>query len=189
MTGPRPRPSWRPCLAGSHRNSLSSHPSSCSARTSRWPRRWPNASSDSASATGLFSTSSRAGRPRCRTSRKSSACFGPNLSVGWISMTIAPDTAVVLDNRFASELPELAVRWQAEATPNPRLLVLNEPLATELGLNPDWLRRPDWLGLLVGTHVPEGAEPVAQGYAGHQFGGWVPRLGDGRALLLGELVG
>ena len=44
------------------------------------------------------------------------------------------------------------------------------------------------MGLLVGTRVPAGAEPVAQGYAGHQFGGWVPRLGDGRALLLGELV-
>ncbi len=103
-------------------------------------------------------------------------------------MSIAPDTAVVLDNRFASELPELAVRWQAESAPSPRLLVLNEALAGELGLDADWLRSPNGLGLLVGTQVPEGAEPVAQGYAGHQFGGWVPRLGDGRALLLGELV-
>ena len=51
-----------------------------------------------------------------------------------------------------------------------------------------WLRSTDGLGLLVGTRVPADAEPVAQGYAGHQFGGWVPRLGDGRALLLGELV-
>ncbi len=103
-------------------------------------------------------------------------------------MSVTPDTAVVLGNRFARELPELSVRWQAESTPAPRLLVLNEPLAAELGLDPDWLRSPDGLGLLVGTQVPVGAEPVAQGYAGHQFGGWVPRLGDGRALLLGELV-
>ena len=103
-------------------------------------------------------------------------------------MSIAPESTVVLGNRFASELPELAVRWQAESTPAPRLLVLNEPLAAELGLDPGWLRCPDGLGLLVGTQVPTGAEPVAQGYAGHQFGGWVPRLGDGRALLLGELV-
>ena len=75
-----------------------------------------------------------------------------------------------------------------QSTPEPRLLVLNEPLAAELGLDAQWLRSTDGLGLLVGTRVPADAEPVAQGYAGHQFGGWVPRLGDGRALLLGELV-
>jgi serine/tyrosine/threonine adenylyltransferase len=105
-----------------------------------------------------------------------------------VLMSVAPDTTVVLGNRFARELPEIAVRWQAEPIPDPRLLVLNEPLAVELGLDPEWLRSEDGLGLLVGTNVPTGAEPVAQGYAGHQFGGWVPRLGDGRALLLGELV-
>ena len=103
-------------------------------------------------------------------------------------MSIAPESTVVLGNRFASELPELATRWQAQSTPEPRLLVLNEPLAAELGLDAQWLRSTDGLGLLVGTRVPADAEPVAQGYAGHQFGGWVPRLGDGRALLLGELV-
>jgi serine/tyrosine/threonine adenylyltransferase len=103
-------------------------------------------------------------------------------------MSVSPDTTIALGNRFVSELPELAVRWQAEATPEPRLLVLNEALAAELGLDSDWLRSADGIGLLTGTQVPAGAEPVAQGYAGHQFGGWVPRLGDGRALLLGELV-
>jgi uncharacterized protein YdiU (UPF0061 family) len=70
----------------------------------------------------------------------------------------------------------------------PRLLVLNEPLATELGLDPAWLRSPDGVRLLVGNTVPSDATPVAQAYAGHQFGGFVPRLGDGRALLLGELA-
>ena len=103
-------------------------------------------------------------------------------------MSIAPESTVVLGDRFATELPELAVRWQAEPTPTPRLLVLNEPLAAELGLDEAWLRSSDGIGLLTGTGVPEGAEPVAQAYAGHQFGGWVPRLGDGRALLLGEVV-
>jgi len=103
-------------------------------------------------------------------------------------MSIAPDSTIALGNRFASELPQLAVRWQAEAAPQPRLMVLNEPLAAELGLDEEWLRSADGIGLLVGTRLPAGAEPVAQGYAGHQFGGWVPRLGDGRALLLGELV-
>ena len=103
-------------------------------------------------------------------------------------MSVAPEATVALGNRFATELSELAVRWKAEPTPQPRLLVLNEPLAADLGLDADWLRSADGLGLLTGTRVPAGAEPVAQGYAGHQFGGWVPRLGDGRALLLGELV-
>jgi serine/tyrosine/threonine adenylyltransferase len=103
-------------------------------------------------------------------------------------MSVAPETTVALGNRFATEFPELAVRWKAESTPHPRLLVLNEPLAAELGLDADRLRSADGLGLLTGTRVPDGAEPVAQGYAGHQFGGWVPRLGDGRALLLGELL-
>jgi uncharacterized protein YdiU (UPF0061 family) len=83
----------------------------------------------------------------------------------------------------------MAVAWQAEDAPDPQLLVLNEPLATELGLDPARLREPDGVRLLVGNAVPEGATPVAQAYAGHQFGGFVPRLGDGRALLLGELVG
>jgi uncharacterized protein YdiU (UPF0061 family) len=96
-------------------------------------------------------------------------------------------SSIVLGNRFAQELPELALAWQAEAAPDPRLLVLNEPLAAELGLDPAWLRGPDGVRLLVGAEVPAGATPVAQAYAGHQFGGYSPRLGDGRALLLGEI--
>ncbi len=97
-------------------------------------------------------------------------------------------STVNLESRFALELGELALPWQAEPAPDPRLLVLNQPLAAELGLDPDWLRGPDGLRFLVGNLVPDGARPVAQAYAGHQFGGFVPRLGDGRALLLGELV-
>ncbi|MEU4565060.1 protein adenylyltransferase SelO [Micromonospora sp. NPDC023956] len=103
-------------------------------------------------------------------------------------MSAEPPPPVPLDNRFARDLPELAVPWRAEPAPDPRLLVLDESLAAELGLDPGWLRSPDGVGLLVGTTVPVGATPVAQAYAGHQFGGYVPQLGDGRALLLGELV-
>lgn len=103
-------------------------------------------------------------------------------------MSVAPDRTVALQDRFARELPELAVRWQAEPFPDPALLVLNEPLAAGLGLDADWLRSADGLRFLVGGLVPDGAAPVAQAYAGHQFGGYVPRLGDGRALLLGELA-
>ncbi len=92
-----------------------------------------------------------------------------------------------LEHRFADELPELALPWQAEAAPDPRLLALSEDVATELGLDPDVLRSEAGLALLTGTGLPAAARPVAQAYAGHQFGGWSPRLGDGRALLLGEL--
>ena len=91
-----------------------------------------------------------------------------------------------LGNRFATEFPELAISWQAQNPPQPSLLLLNEPLAHELGLDPDWLRSPAGIGLLTGTTLPASATPVAQVYAGHQFGGLQPRLGDGRALLLGE---
>jgi len=96
---------------------------------------------------------------------------------------------VTLQDRFFRDVPEMAVRWHAETFPDLRLLALNEPLAAELGLDAGWLCSPDGTRFLAGNLVPGDAAPVAQAYAGHQFGGYVPRLGDGRALLLGELVG
>ncbi len=101
--------------------------------------------------------------------------------------TATPSTAT-LGDQFARALPEMALPWQAEQVPAPHLLALNEDLAAEIGLDAAWLRSPEGLRLLVGNHVPDGAAPVAQAYAGHQFGNYSPRLGDGRALLLGELV-
>ncbi len=103
-------------------------------------------------------------------------------------MTAAVHTPVTLSGRFAAELPELALPWRASGAPDPRLLVLDESLTAELGLDVDWLRSEDGVHFLVGESVPPGATPVAQAYAGHQFGGYAPRLGDGRALLLGELT-
>ncbi|XKH57786.1 YdiU family protein [Citricoccus nitrophenolicus] len=103
-------------------------------------------------------------------------------------MSRIPQPTLSLQANFASDLPELAIPWQAEEAPEPRLLVVNEPLAADLGLNPEWLRSQDGNGLLTGNRVPEDASPVAQAYAGHQFGSYVPRLGDGRALLLGEIT-
>ncbi|GIF04807.1 protein adenylyltransferase SelO [Actinoplanes siamensis] len=92
---------------------------------------------------------------------------------------------VTLDHRFADELPELAIPWRAEQAPAPEVLILDKELAAELGLDPAELTT----GLLTGVEPPAGAKPVAQAYAGHQFGGYSPRLGDGRALLLGEIGG
>ncbi|GLP78186.1 UPF0061 protein [Mycobacterium antarcticum] len=116
----------------------------------------------------------------------------PNPTNPWALRTLdevseAPSTTVLHPSHFARDLPELAVSWHAAEAPDPRLLALNEPLAAELGLDAAWLRTPAGLRLLVGAEVPEGVTPVAQAYSGHQFGGYTPRLGDGRALLLGEL--
>ena len=103
-------------------------------------------------------------------------------------MKAAAQSVVALNGLFARELAEMAVPWKAEEAPDPRLLVLNEPLAAELGLDPASLRTSEGLLLLTGNQVPPGATPVAQAYAGHQFGWYAPRLGDGRALLLGEIA-
>ncbi|MGM1030063.1 MAG: protein adenylyltransferase SelO [Actinomycetota bacterium] len=103
-------------------------------------------------------------------------------------MIAASASTLELGTSFARELPELAVPWRAEEAPDPTLLVLNAQLAGELGLDAEALREADGIRLLIGGAVPDGATPVAQAYAGHQFGAYSPRLGDGRALLLGELV-
>ena len=102
-------------------------------------------------------------------------------------MTVAP-VDISLHDTFAEALPELCVAWTAAAVSAPALVALNEQLAEELGMDPAVLRSDLGVALLVGTAPPPGARPVAQVYAGHQFGGYSPRLGDGRALLLGEVL-
>jgi uncharacterized protein YdiU (UPF0061 family) len=91
------------------------------------------------------------------------------------------------EDSYAREVPGLSVPWKAAPAPAPELLVLNEELAAELGVDPAQLREPSGLALLLGQ-VPEGVTTVAQAYAGHQFGMYSPRLGDGRAVLLGEVI-
>lgn len=92
------------------------------------------------------------------------------------------------DNSYA-RLPErFFARLPPTPVPAPRLLQLNEPLALQLALSPERLAAPDGVAMLAGNRVPDGADPIAMAYAGFQFGGWVPRLGDGRAILLGELI-
>ena len=103
-------------------------------------------------------------------------------------MSVAARLLFALDNSYVRELEGLYKPWQATPAPAPRLLALTEELAAELGVDADALRAPDGVAVLVGNATPEGASPVAQAYAGHQFGGFVPSLGDGRALLLGEVL-
>src|SRR5689334_14994470 len=101
-------------------------------------------------------------------------------------MTVAA-TLFRLDDSYAREVPGLSVAWAAAPVPAPELLVLNEGLAVELGADPAALREPPGVSLLVGQ-APAGVTTAAQAYAGHQFGNYSPRLGDGRALLLGEVI-
>lgn len=90
---------------------------------------------------------------------------------------------------YVADLPErLYAHTEPSPVSAPQLLQLNETLATELGLDIGWLRGPEGLQLLAGNRFPSGLLPIAQAYAGHQFGNFVPQLGDGRALLLGELT-
>ncbi|HTO00527.1 MAG TPA: protein adenylyltransferase SelO family protein, partial [Microthrixaceae bacterium] len=101
---------------------------------------------------------------------------------------VAETQVLELQHRFLSGLPELSLEWQGASVPDPSLVVLNESLAVDLGLDVEWLRSADGVDVISGNRAPVGSVPVALGYAGHQFGNYSPRLGDGRALLLGELV-
>jgi serine/tyrosine/threonine adenylyltransferase len=92
------------------------------------------------------------------------------------------------DNTYA-RLPErFYARVDPTPVPAPRLIRVNAGLAECLGLDPRELASPEGVEVLAGNHMPQGATPIALAYAGHQFGQFVPQLGDGRAILLGEVV-
>ncbi|KKL23166.1 hypothetical protein LCGC14_2428130, partial [marine sediment metagenome] len=92
------------------------------------------------------------------------------------------------DNSYARLPDRFFTRVAPTPVRSPGLMALNRPLARDLGLDPEALYSPEGLAVLSGNALPPGAEPLAQVYAGHQFGGWVPQLGDGRAVLLGEVT-
>lgn len=95
---------------------------------------------------------------------------------------------IAFDNSYARDLAGLYLSCQGAVAPAPRLVRLNVALARDLGLDPDALATPAGLAMLTGGAMPEGAAPLAMAYAGHQFGGFSPQLGDGRALLVGEVI-
>ena len=95
---------------------------------------------------------------------------------------------ISFDNTYA-RLPErFYARQEPARVPRPTLIRLNHKLVTQLGIDADWLSSVEGVAALAGNAMPEGAEPIAQAYAGHQFGRFSPQLGDGRALLLGEVL-
>ena len=93
---------------------------------------------------------------------------------------------------FQNTYAALPANFFARVAPTPvaapRLIKLNRPLAVQLGLDPDLLASPEGAEILAGKRLPDGADPIALAYAGHQFGHFVPQLGDGRAILLGEVI-
>jgi serine/tyrosine/threonine adenylyltransferase len=96
---------------------------------------------------------------------------------------------IIMFNNTYSKLPaHFFERVLPTPVPAPQLIKLNVPLAQELGLDTDWLQTNEGIAMLAGNFVPQGAELIACVYAGHQFGHFSPKLGDGRAILLGELI-
>ena len=90
-------------------------------------------------------------------------------------------------NTYAALPANFFARVAPTPVASPRLIKLNRALAVHLGLDPDRLESPEGAEILAGKRIPDGADPIAMAYAGHQFGGFVPQLGDGRAILLGEV--
>jgi serine/tyrosine/threonine adenylyltransferase len=91
-------------------------------------------------------------------------------------------------NTYAALPANFFARVAPTPVTSPRLIKLNRLLAAQLGLDPDRLESPEGAEILAGKQVPDGADPIAMAYAGHQFGHFVPQLGDGRAILLGEVI-
>lgn len=92
------------------------------------------------------------------------------------------------DNTYARLPSRFYTHTLPTPVPAPRLIRVNQSLARQLGIDPEQLSSPEGVAILAGTTVAPGSEPIATAYAGHQFGTFVPQLGDGRAILLGEVV-
>ena len=95
---------------------------------------------------------------------------------------------ITFDNTYARLPRRFYFKQEAAQVPEPEIIRINSSLARDLSLAPDELKSAEGLAFLSGNATPEGADPLAQAYAGHQFGNFSPQLGDGRALLIGELL-
>ena len=95
---------------------------------------------------------------------------------------------IPFDNTYARLPDRFFAKQEPARVPEPKLVRLNLALAEKLSIDTDWLESANGVAMLAGNAIPEGAEPIAQAYAGHQFGGFSSQLGDGRAILLGEVI-
>lgn len=116
-----------------------------------------------------------------------SAMLEPYLERMTMALNASTPRPFAFDNSYARLPQHFFVRQAPSQATEPWLIKMNEPLAAELGLDVEVLNR-DGAAIFSGNLIPEGADPLAMAYAGHQFGGFVPQLGDGRALLLGEVI-
>jgi uncharacterized protein YdiU (UPF0061 family) len=99
-----------------------------------------------------------------------------------------PGMQIPFDNSYTTLPPHFFARVAPTPVQAPKLIRLNRPLAEELRLDADWLASDAGVALLAGQTTGHGADPIATAYAGHQFGHFTPQLGDGRAILLGEVI-
>jgi uncharacterized protein YdiU (UPF0061 family) len=99
-----------------------------------------------------------------------------------------PKPTPPFDNSYVRLPQRFFTRQLPDPVANPGLIRVNHVLADNLGFDPIWLESETGVALTAGNFIPEDAEPIAAVYAGHQFGGWNPQLGDGRAILLGEVI-
>jgi len=96
---------------------------------------------------------------------------------------------IPFDNTYAKLPSQMYTAQLPTPVHSPQMIAANADLATLLGIDPAEIDGPDAAQFFAGNHIPDGAAPLAQAYAGHQFGHWNPQLGDGRAVLMGEVVG
>ncbi len=97
-------------------------------------------------------------------------------------------TAVKFDNSYIKLPSQMYSRQLPTPVSSPELIKVNHELCAYLNIDPLWLESDEGVAVLAGNRVPDGAAPIAAVYAGHQFGHWNPQLGDGRAVLLGEVL-
>ncbi len=106
-----------------------------------------------------------------------------------MTSTNAADLVIAFDNSYARLPDRFFVRQKPTPVSKPALIRLNDALARDLGLDPVALASDAGIAMLAGNRIASGSQPIAAAYAGHQFGGFSPALGDGRAILLGEVIG
>jgi len=95
---------------------------------------------------------------------------------------------IAFNNSYVKLPDHFYTRQSPVPVTSPALIAVNRSLAEFLGIDPDWLESDEGVSTIAGNQIPDGSEPIATVYAGHQFGHWNPRLGDGRAVLLGEVL-
>ena len=105
-----------------------------------------------------------------------------------VTSTVQAGSSLSWNHRFARLGERFYTRLQPRALPDPYWISRNQALAREMGIDESWFESPDALHALTGNRLMPGGDSLASVYSGHQFGQWAGQLGDGRAILLGELV-